>query len=94
MTQSTWQQQATGNIFWKTAEGIVHREDGPAIEAENGSKYWFFNGKQHRVDGPATIHADGSEYWIINNISVKKEDIPLCNGDEDNLLVLKLKYGF
>ena len=30
-----------------------HREDGPAIEGANGSKYWYLNGKLHREDGPA-----------------------------------------
>ena len=34
-------------------DGALHREDGPAIEREDGHKEWFINGKRHRVDGPA-----------------------------------------
>jgi hypothetical protein len=26
-------------------DNILHREDGPAIEAANGTKYWYINGK-------------------------------------------------
>ncbi len=27
-----------------------HREDGPAIEYPNGSKYWFLHGKEYFVN--------------------------------------------
>jgi hypothetical protein len=29
---------------WKLPNGKFHREDGPAIEYSNGSKYWYLNG--------------------------------------------------
>ena len=56
-----------GNIFW-CQDGLLHRDDGPAIEWINGDKYWYKNGKLHRIDGPAVEWTDGSgEYWINNN---------------------------
>ncbi len=30
-----------GNIFWKNSRGELHREDGPAIEWNDGDKGWF-----------------------------------------------------
>ena len=29
---------------------ILHREDGPAVEWFEGSKYWYINGKRHREE--------------------------------------------
>jgi len=31
-----------GNKFW-CLNGKLHREDGPAVEFENGDKVWFLN---------------------------------------------------
>ena len=41
-----------GNKEWRV-DGVLHREDGPAVEYANGDKEWYFNGKRHREDGPA-----------------------------------------
>jgi hypothetical protein len=50
--------------------GVLHRENGPAVEYPGGTKYWYLNGKCHRTDGPALIwvNADGSwdEYYFKN----------------------------
>jgi hypothetical protein len=35
--------------------GVIHREDGPAVEHSNGIKLWFLNGKEYSFD----------EYWSI-----------------------------
>ena len=32
--------------FWRL-NGNLHREDGPAIEYANGTKYWWLNGKEY-----------------------------------------------
>jgi hypothetical protein len=45
---------------------ILHREDGPAVECEDGTKYWYINGKRHREDGPAVEHADGDKFWFLD----------------------------
>lgn len=48
--------------------GVLHREDGPAVEYVNGEKQWYINGLLHRINGPAIIFKDGSmQYWIDGN---------------------------
>lgn len=32
-------------VWWK--DDLIHREDGPAIEYEDGSKKWFLNGVEY-----------------------------------------------
>ena len=44
-------------------DGILHREDGPAIEDSNGNKTWYLNDKCHREDGPAIEYSDGYKEW-------------------------------
>jgi len=46
--------------------GILHRENGPAIEDKNGYKAWYKNGKLHREDGPAVIWPGGEKEWCLN----------------------------
>ena len=46
--------------------GLLHRENGPAVERSDGSKDWFLNGKEHRTDGPAVEWSDGSKEWYLN----------------------------
>ena len=43
--------------------GQLHRDDGPAVEALNGTLVWWFNGQRHREDGPAIEFCDGSRHW-------------------------------
>jgi hypothetical protein len=45
---------------------VLHREDGPAIEYADGSKWWYVDGKRHRGDGPACEYADGSKEWYVD----------------------------
>ena len=47
--------------------GQLHREDGPAIEYSNGSKYWYLNGQRHRTDGPAVEYKDDYKAWYLND---------------------------
>ena len=55
--------------------GKRHREDGPAREYTNGTKFWYRDGKCHREDGPAMEYADGSKYWYLNG-KLHREDGP------------------
>ena len=54
--------------------GKYHREDGPAYESANGTKYWYLNGKLHREDGPAIERANGSKSWYLNGKEVTEEE--------------------
>ena len=33
-----------GTKIWKLPNGLLHREDGPAVEHSNGNNYWWING--------------------------------------------------
>lgn len=53
-------------VLYHFVNGLLHREDGPAIEWESGNQYWYYNDVQHRVDGPAIIYSDGRKTWMLN----------------------------
>lgn len=55
------------SLRWFNDAGILHREDGPAVEWNNGSKEWYFNGKRHRLDGPAVERFNGHKEWWFEN---------------------------
>lgn len=52
------------NIEIWAVDGIIHREDGPAI-VQNKSMVWMRNGLFHREDGPALdTNFCSKQYWI------------------------------
>jgi hypothetical protein len=55
-----------GTKEWYNSKGQLHREDGPAAEAINGSRLWYINGCTHREDGPAIEWCGGEKRWYIN----------------------------
>ena len=52
---------------------ILHREDGPAIECNSGTKFWYKNGKYHREDGPAIERVNGEKEWYIDDEELTEE---------------------
>ena len=74
----------SGNYLWYK-DGILHREDGPAIVYAVGTKYWFINGKLHRVDGPAIEWTDGTKMWYLDGEQIE------CNTNKKFLRIVKLK---
>jgi hypothetical protein len=52
---------------YRNEKGLLHREDGPAIELSDNTKEWWLNGKQHREDGPAVIDNNGNKFWYQND---------------------------
>lgn len=52
----------TGKVEWRTKDGVLHREDGPAVILD-GTKRWYYLGKRHRVGGPAIEYGDGTKAW-------------------------------
>ena len=46
--------------------GLLHREDGPAIQWLEGSKEYYMYGKLHRIGGPAYESAMGYKEWWVN----------------------------
>lgn len=59
--------EASNNKRWYR-KGLLHRDDGPAVELPDGTKEWWVNGKRHRDDGPAMICANGSRSWWQNGL--------------------------
>ena len=45
---------------------MLHREDGPAVEFNDGTKMWYWGGMLHRdsVEGPAIEYANGEKRWF------------------------------
>jgi len=64
-----------GNRYWYNQNGLLHREDGPAVEWIDGTKEWYRNGLLHREDGPASEWADGTKEWYRNGW-LHREDGP------------------
>jgi hypothetical protein len=63
------------NIYYYNDEGLLHREDGPAIEYSNGEKHWYKNNLRHRDDGPAIEYPNGAKYWYKNGL-IHRDDGP------------------
>ena len=92
-----------------TLNGVIHREDGPAIEYHNGDKLWYINGHLHREDGPAAEQY-GDKAWCLhgkihreNGPAIERadgskqywvNDKPLGFITNDQMLIYYLKYGF
>ena len=52
------------NVIKKiNSKGELHNDNGPAVEYEDGTKEWWYNGKRHRIDEPAVIESDGGKEW-------------------------------
>lgn len=74
-----------GTIRWQLPDGKLHRDNGPAVEFEDGTKTWWHWGKRHREDGPAVEHADGYKEWWIDGLR-HREGAPalmLANGHKE-----------
>ena len=55
-------------------DGLLHREDGPAIEFPDGCKYWIVNGAYHREDGPAIEFSNGERYYYLNGQELTEKE--------------------
>lgn len=55
--------QEDGTAIWYK-DGVVHRDDGPAIERQDGTLEWYFEGLRHNDRAPAVISADGERQWF------------------------------
>ena len=63
-----------GDRTWYNENGEIHREDGPAVEYNDGDKHWYLNGKVHREDGPAIECNNGVKHWYLNDKKLTEED--------------------
>jgi len=72
--KSTLSINRDGTKYWKTLNGSLHMEDGPAIEWSNGDKWWCVNNLRHREDGPACEYSDGRKYWYLSGIEYTEKE--------------------
>jgi hypothetical protein len=68
-------------IEYRNQSGELHREDGPAIEWNSGTKVWYLNGLLHREDGPAREFSNGTKVWWLNG-NCHREDGPAYEGSD------------
>jgi len=59
-----------GSRSW-CVNGLLHREDGPAIEHANGDRSWLINGMFHRENGPAIENMNGDRFWYLNGNEIE-----------------------
>jgi hypothetical protein len=69
----------TDRTEWRTEDGKLHRDDGPAVEYADGTQVWYINGQKHREDGPAYI-IGGTSYWYKYG-KIHREDGPAIECD-------------
>ena len=65
---------SSGTRWYYNSAGQLHRDDGPAVEWNNGTKSWYQNGNRHRTDGAAVEYANGYKEWFINGRMVSEAD--------------------
>lgn len=53
---------------------ILHRDDGPAAECQDGTKIWYYYNTKHRLDGPAIEWEDGSKEWYIRGKEFSEDE--------------------
>ena len=63
-----------GTVYYYNDLNQWHREDGPAVEYANGTKYWYRNHQRHREDGPACEYASGDKSWHLNGQKLSEEE--------------------
>jgi len=62
------------NVSYHDEQARFHREDGPAIEYEDGSKAYYIHGKCHREDGPAIEYKTGTIEWWLEGKQYSEEE--------------------
>lgn len=50
-------------------------EDYDILIEEDGSKFWYYEGKLHREDGPAVEYSYGTKFWYYYG-NIHREDGP------------------
>jgi hypothetical protein len=81
-----------GTRWYKLGTNQRHREDGPAVEYPNGTKYWYLNGKLHREDDPAVEYSDGTKYWYLNGEPHRENGPAIERSDGTKRWYLNGKY--
>jgi hypothetical protein len=73
-----------GGKEWRL-NGKLHRDDGPAVEYEDGINAWYQHGKLHRIGAPAAIGYNGDKLWYQHD-RLHREDgaaVEKADGDKE-----------
>ena len=62
-----------GGVIEYKLDGVLHRENGPAVIQSDGYKDWRLNGEFHRADGPAVMYSDGRRAWYVDGFYTGEE---------------------
>ena len=75
-------------------DGMLHRDNGPAIIWANGTEGWFQYDMHHREDGPAIVSTvNEHEYYIYDRLCSFKKWANHFKISEKEQAILLLKYG-
>jgi hypothetical protein len=73
-----WERHYKGDVYatmW-FCNGLIHRDDGPALILSDGTDVWYYQGRIHRDDGlPAIICEDGTLEYYVNGVKVRAEKV-------------------
>jgi hypothetical protein len=58
---------------------------------EDGSKFWYLNGKLHREDGPAVEYANGDKSWYLNDKYLTQEEHQSATNPAKELTVAEIE---
>ncbi len=56
------------HVEYQDSRDRRHRDDGPAVLYENGTKVWYRHGELHRDDGPAVEWFNGAKTWCQHGV--------------------------
>lgn len=59
--------------YWLKPARVFHRENGPAIEYDIGTKIWYNNDVRERLDGPALVWGSKQEFYIEGCFQTEQE---------------------
>lgn len=86
----------SGSEIWHRVDhpNVIHRDDGPAITWDDGSRFWYYDGVNHNENGPSVIYANGQMHWHYHgsNWDFDRWCKTLQKTPED-IVFLKIKYG-
>lgn len=55
-----------GKLVWRDEQGYVHRDDGPALIAPDGTVWWVRHGAFHRDNNLPAYITDNMQIWYVN----------------------------
>lgn len=67
--------------IWWDEQDHPHRDDGPALLFDDGTKWWYHHGNRHRDDGPAIEYADGTNEWYHHGNRHRDDGPAIENAD-------------